>query len=127
MRGAYALKYIKQFGIILFVSLVGEVLHHFIPLPIPASIYGIVILFLCLEWKIISVSAVKETSSFLIEIMPIMFIPAAVGLMDSWQIIKNAWVSYAVITVLSTFVVMVVSGKVVQFIMNRTKKKEESS
>lgn len=114
------MKYIKQFGIILFVSLVGEVLHHFIPLPIPASIYGIVILFLCLEWKIIPVSAVKETSSFLIEIMPIMFIPAAVGLMDSWQIIKNKWVSYAVITVFSTFVVMAVSGKVVQFIMNRT-------
>lgn len=98
----------------------------FIPLPIPASIYGIIILFLCLERKVIPVSAVKETSSFLIEIMPIMFIPAAVGLMDSWQIIKSAWISYAVITVFSTFAVMAVSGKAVQFIMDRINKKEET-
>ncbi len=118
------MKYIKQFGIILAVSFLGEILHQYIPLPIPASIYGIIILFVCLEWKILPVSAVKETSSFFIEIMPIMFIPAAVGLLDSWQIIQTSWVSYTVITVLSTFVVMVVSGKVVQLVMNRTKKKE---
>ena len=120
------MKYVKQFGIILILSFVGELLLFLIPLPITASIYGILILLLGLEKKWILLSDVEETSSFLIEIMPIMFIPAAVGLMDSWQIIKNEWVSYAVITVLSTFVVMVVSGKVVQFIMNRTKKKEES-
>ena len=54
--------------------------------------------------------------------MPIMFIPAAAGLMDSWPVIKDAWVSYAVITVLSTFVVMAVSGRVVQFVMRRSEK-----
>ncbi len=116
------LKYLKQFGIILLLSFVGEILHMLLPLPVPASIYGIILLFLCLEWKIISVSAVKETSSFLIEIMPVMFIPAAVGLMDAWENIKTAWLSYAVITMVSTFVVMAVSGKAVQFIMNRRKK-----
>ncbi|MDE6203796.1 MAG: CidA/LrgA family protein [Lachnospiraceae bacterium] len=116
------MKYLKQFGIILLLSFVGEILHMLLPLPVPASIYGIILLFLCLEWKIISVSAVKETSSFLIEIMPVMFIPAAVGLMDAWENIKTAWLSYAVITMVSTFVVMAVSGKAVQFIMNRGKK-----
>lgn len=120
------MKYIKQFGIILFLSFIGEILHMFIPLPIPASIYGIIILFVCLERNVIPVSAVKETSSFLIEIMPIMFIPAAAGLMDSWQIIKSAWIPYAAITFLSTFAVMAVSGKAVQFVMNRMKKKEET-
>lgn len=115
------MKYIKQFAIILLLSFIGEILHEALPLPIPASIYGIIILLLCLELKILPVSAIKETSRFLIEIMPIMFIPAAVGLMDSWQIIKTAWVPYAVITVLSTFVVMGVSGRAVQFIMKRTK------
>lgn len=119
------MKYIKQFGIILFLSLLGELLHAFLPLPIPASIYGIILLFLCLECNIIPVSSIKETSRFLIEIMPVMFIPAAAGLMDSWQIIKSEWISYAVITFLSTFIVMAVSGKVVQFIMKRTKKKEK--
>jgi len=75
--------------------------------------------------KIIRLDQVKEAGEFLIEIMPVMFIPAAVGLMDSWQIIKNDWVSYAVITIFSTFVVMIVSGKVVQAVINRTQKKRE--
>ena len=119
------MKFVKQFGIILLLSFLGELLHAFLPLTIPASIYGIVILFLCLEFKVISVSAVKDVSSFFIEIMPIMFIPAAGGLMDSWQIIKEAWLSYVVITVLSTFVVMAVSGRAVQLVMKLTRKESD--
>lgn len=118
------MKYIKQFGIILLLAFIGEILHLFLPLPIPASIYGIVILYLCLECRVIPVSAIKETSSFLIEIMPVMFIPAAVGLMESWQLIQSAWISYALITIISTFVVMAVSGKMVQLVMKLTKNKE---
>lgn len=118
------MKYIKQFGIILFLSLIGEILHECLPLPVPASIYGIILLFVCLERKVILVSAVKETSSFLIEIMPILFIPAGAGLMDSWQIIKSSWVSYGVITVISTVIVMAVSGRVVQAVMRMTRKRE---
>ncbi len=120
------MKYIRQFGIILFISFIGEILHELLPLPIPASIYGIVLLFLCLELKIIPVSSVKEASGFLIEIMPIMFIPAAVGLIDSWQTIREAWVSYVVITAVSTVAVMAVSGRAVQAVMKRSKKKEEA-
>ena len=108
------MKYVRQFGVILLLSFIGEILHVVLPLPIPASIYGIILLFCCLEFKIISVSAVKETSVFLIEIMPVMFIPAAVGLTESWQMIKQDFVPYVVITVLTTFFVMIVSGIVVQ-------------
>ncbi len=118
------MKYVKQFGMILLISFIGEILHEVLPLPVPASIYGIVLLFLCLECKVIQVSAVKETSSFLIEIMPIMFIPAAVGLIDSWEIIKTAWVPYLVITAVSTVLVMAVAGRVVQSVMRRSEKKE---
>ena len=61
----------------------GELLHHFIPLPIPASIYGIVLLYIALELKLVKVKDIKETSSFLISIMPIMFLPPAVGIVQS--------------------------------------------
>lgn len=118
------MKYLKQFGIILLLSFIGEVLHELLPLPVPASIYGIVLLFLCLEFQVIPVSSVKEASSFLIEIMPIMFIPAAVGLIDSWETIRGALISYAVITAVSTVAVMAVSGRAVQAVMQRSKKKE---
>lgn len=127
MRGAESVKYLKQFGIIVLLSFIGEIIHELIPLPIPASIYGIIILFLCLEFKVISVDSIKEVSSFLIEIMPVMFIPAAVGLIESWQMIKSAWLQYTVITVVSTFAVMLAAGKTVQFIRQRMGKKEETS
>lgn len=116
------MKYVKQFGIILFLSFVGEILHYLIPLPIPASIYGIIILLLGLETKWIPLNAVEETGRFLIEIMPIMFIPAAVGLLDSWKIIKPAIIPYLVITVISTCIVILVSGRVTQSILRRRRK-----
>ena len=118
------MRYLKQFGIILLISFAGEILHGLVPLPIPASIYGIVLLFAALELKLLPVSAVKEASAFLIEIMPVMFIPAAVGLTDSWSVGKTALVPYVVITVVTTFVVMVVSGKVVQGMTGGEKRKE---
>ena len=118
------MKYVKQFGIILLISFLGEILHEIIPLPIPASIYGIIILFFCLELKLISVSSIKETSAFLLEIMPLMFIPAAVGLMDAWDILRPSLLAYVVITVASTFIVMAAAGRVTQALMLHRKKKE---
>ena len=75
------MKYLKQFMVILVFSFLGEALHFFLPLPVPASIYGLITFFICLCAKLITPSEVKETSSFLIEIMPFLFIPSAVGLM----------------------------------------------
>ena len=120
------MKYLKQFLIILTISFAGETLYHLIPLPIPASIYGILILFTLLETKLLPLSAVKETGKFLIEIMPVMFIPAAVGLLESWSILKASWVSYAVITVCTTFLVMLVSGHVTQAVMRLGRKNKGS-
>lgn len=108
------MKYVLQFLIIIAFSFVGELLHAFIPLPIPASIYGIVLLFLALELKWLKVRDIRETSGFLIAVMPVMFIPAAVGLMDSWHAIADKWVSYVVVTVVSTFIVMAIAGWVTQ-------------
>ena len=104
------MKLLIQFLIIIAFSFAGELLHYLLPLPIPASIYGIVLLFAALELKVIKVKHIRETSSFLIAVMPVMFIPAAVGLIDSWHSIASAWLQYIVVTVVSTFVVMAVSG-----------------
>lgn len=119
------MKYIIQFLIIAAFAFIGELLHWFIPLPIPASIYGIVLLFIALELKWVKVSDIREVGSFLIAIMPIMFIPAAAGLMESWGAVKSSVWEYALITIVSTFVVMGVSGAVTQFVIWRGKKNEQ--
>lgn len=121
------MKWMKQFGIILLISFVGEILEKWIPLPIPASIYGIILLFLCLKLNIIPHEAIHETGKFLIEIMPLMFIPAAVGLLETWDVIAPAWLEYVAVTVISTWVVMIVSGRVTQFVIRRKRKDVQES
>ncbi len=115
------MKFLIQFLIIIAFSFAGELLHWLLPLPIPASIYGIILLFVALEMKVVKVRDIRETSSFLIAIMPVMFIPAAVGLMDSWHSIADSLVQYVVVTVVSTFVVMGVSGWLTQVVIRRGK------
>ena len=117
------MKYIFQFLVIMVFAFIGEVLHHFIPLPVPASIYGIVLLFLALEFRIVKVSDVKETSSFLIAVMPLMFLPPAVGVIESWDIIRGSWFPYAVVTLVSTVVVMGISGRITQHIIRKEGRK----
>ena len=77
------MKYLKQFGMILFISFLGEILRAVIPLPIPASIYGLVLMLTALLTGILPLEKVRDTGKFLIGMMPLMFIPAAVGLLDS--------------------------------------------
>lgn len=118
------MKYIRQFSIILFISLVGEIIHLFVPLPVPASIYGLILMLMGLRTKLIPLEAVEEVSTFLIDIMPLMFIPAAVGLLDSWGTLKPILIPFLVITLLSTVVVMVITGKVTQFLIKTDKERK---
>lgn len=117
------MKYLKQFGIILILSFAGELLNLLIPLPIPASIWGFALMFVCLQTGFLKLDYVKDTAIFLIEIIPLMFIPAAVGLMESWGIIRAKIIPYLVITVLSTFLVMAAAGKITQAVIRRDRKK----
>ena len=110
------MKFLRQFMIILLLSFLGEVLKMFIPLPIPASVYGLVLMLLCLVTGILKTSQVKEAAFFLIEIMPVMFIPAAAGLIDSWKVLQPLLLPILVITVVITIFVMVVTGKIAQMI-----------
>lgn len=116
------LKYIYQFIIILLVTFIGELLHYFIPLPIPASIYGLILMLVLLYTKLIKLKQVDKTSDFLIEIMPLMFIPGGVGLVTAWADLKPILIPVSVITVVTTVIVMVVTGKTTEFVMKFGKK-----
>ena len=118
------MKFIKQFGIILAISFVGEIMNYLIPLPVPASIYGLVLMLLCLHFGIVHIDSVKDSGKFLIEIMPLMFIPAAVGLIESWKTIASKIGTYLIITVLSTIFVMIVAGHTTQAFIRFSKSKD---
>ena len=118
------MKILKQIFLILLISFLGEALHALLPLPVPASIYGIVLLLACLMAGVVRVDAIREVSSFLIEIMPVMFIPAAVGLMESFGLLLPSLGAYLAIMAVSTFAVMAVAGRVTQAVIRRQSAKE---
>lgn len=116
------MKYLKQFLLILLISLIGEILHYYINLPVPASIYGMVLLFAALCLKIVKLEQVKDTGKFLVNIMPVMFIPAGVGLMDSFSVLKPILIPAAVILAVTVVTVMAATGKVSDLIIQSEKK-----
>lgn len=81
------MKYLNQFIIILLVCFVAELIALSLPFKIPASIYGLGLMLVLLFTKVIKVSAVRDVAAFFIEIMPVMFIPAAVGLITAKDIL----------------------------------------
>ena len=121
------MKLLRQFLIILLLSLVGEGLHALLPLPVPASVYGLVLMLLCLCTGILRLDQVERASDFLIEIMPVMFIPAGVGLMESWSSLQPVWLPVILITIVTTVLVMAVTGKVTQAMIGKEKKDERVS
>ena len=116
------MRYMKQFGIILAVTCVGDFLNFALPLPIPGSIYGLVIMLILLITGVIKIYQVKDSAEFLIDIM---FIPAAVGLLVAWGDLRPVLLPVLVTTVASTVIVMAVTGRVSQAVM-RFRKRETS-
>ena len=121
------MKIIKQFTIIIALSFIGEVLHALIPFPIPAGIYGILLLFLALERNILKVDDIAEVSSFLIFIMPLLFVPAAVGLIDAWDELRSSLTAYVTIIVAVTFIVMIATGRITHWVLRLSRRQPEEN
>ena len=121
------MKYLKQASILFTFTFISEILNRIIPLPIPASIYGLVFLFLCLEFKIIKIDQIKDTADFLLAILPIMFVPSSVGFIKALPLMKKYGIQFLIIGVSTTFLVMIVSGLITQLILRIKKRFNKKS
>ena len=106
---------------------VGELLKAALPLPVPASVWGLILMLAALKTGVLKLSQVSDAAVFLIEIMPVMFIPAGVGLLNAWGVLKPVWIPISVITVVTTVLVMAVTAKVTQTVIHNSKKKKEKA
>ena len=113
------MKYIHQFLIIITISFMGELLSILLPLPIPASVYGLIIMLICLFTKIIKLNQIEDVANWLIIIMPLLFVPSAVSLIYVADTLLQDILIISVITLVSTIIVMVVTGKIAQLIIER--------
>lgn len=113
------MKYLKQLFWVLLFSGIGELLQAVIPLPIPAAIYGLVLLLTALCTGLLKAEKIADTARFLISIMPILFVAPAVSILSNWQLIAPNVAAIAIITALSTVMVFAVSGLVTKWLRRK--------
>ena len=106
--------YLKQSAWIFGFSLLGEALNRLIPLPIPAAVYGLVLLFIALCLKLVRVEQIDKVSSFLLMILPVLFVSPAVNLMESWDILAPHVLAISLLVVSSTVLVFAIAGVISQ-------------
>ena len=117
------MKYLKQVVIILFFTMLGELLSAIIPFPIPAAIYGMVLLLIALLTGLLKEEHISDTANFLISIMPAFFVAPSVRLLEYWGLIAPHVAAILTISVTSTLLVFAVAGLVTQALLKRKEKK----
>ena len=113
------MKYLTQFLIIMGFTLAGEALQRLIPLPNPASVNGLALLFLALCLKLVKVEQVKETGGFLTSILPILFVSPAVGIVEDWALIRDDLLPILLLLVASTIAAFGISGRIAQAVLKK--------
>ena len=124
-KGDFVTKYLFQFARILAFCFLGEVCHAVLPLPVPASVYGMLLLLICLCTKVIKLDQIQETADFMLVAMPLVFVGPGVALMESFGLMKDSLLGILIISVLSTMVVMVLTGLIAQILVRRKRDKED--
>lgn len=121
------MNYMFQLAIIFGVSFCGELLNRMLPLPVPASVYGLVIMFFLLCTKIVKVEYVETVSGYLMAIMPLFFIEPTVGIMNSYGLVKGKILALFVACFFSFVAVVAVTGLVSQTMIRWKRKKQSMS
>ncbi len=117
------MKFVKQLSIILTISFIAELMEYLIPIPVAASIYGLVLMLIGLLTRIIPLEKVEGAADFLVEVMPVLFVPPTVSVMTSVEEMKAMLIPLCVISVVSTVLIMAVTGRTAQGILRSDKAK----
>lgn len=116
------MQYLFQSGRILAFCFAGEVLHAVLPLPVPASVYGLLLLLLALCSGIVRPEQVRETGLFLTGIFPLLFVPAAAGVMELWAELGAMLLPAVIAIVPITVLVFAAAGRTTQALIRRKEK-----
>ena len=116
------MRYLFQSGRILVFCFAGEVLHAVLPLPVPASVYGLLLLLLALCSGIVRPEQVRETGLFLTGIFPLLFVPAAAGVMELWAELGVMLLPAVIAIVPVTVLVFAAAGRTTQALIHRKEK-----
>lgn len=118
------MKLFREAIIIFGIYLIGVLIQDIFSIPVPGNVLGMVILFLLLYFKVIKVEQVKAISDFFLDHLAFFFIPAGVGLISSFGVIKDIWIQLLLVCFITTAITMAVTGRIVQRIANMKKKED---
>ena len=124
-QGGFFTNYLFQFARILAFCFLGEICHAVLPLPIPASIYGLLLLLAALRFGIVKLEQVKEVGLFLTGIFPLLFVPAAAGVMELWAEMGEMLLPIVIAIIPVTVLVLVSAGRTTQALTSRRAAKKE--
>lgn len=115
------MKIIMQLFWIILFSLLGEIASVLIApvVAIPGSVIGMVLLFFVLHFNVLKMSQVDDVGTWLTDNMAILFVPAGVGLMTNFDVLASSWLQLLIIMFVTTTVMMIFVGKLIQRLMNK--------
>ena len=102
--------------IILISYFLGIIIQLVFNLPLPGTVLGLILLFLALSLRIVKIEMIEDICEVLISHMSFLFIPAGVGLMTSFDMLKGKVMAFSIIILISTFVVWIVTFYVVKYL-----------
>ena len=111
---------ILQCAVLFAFLAVGELIVWATHIPIPSSIIGMLLLALSLKTGIVRLMWVDKVADFLVKNLGFFFVPAGVGLIKCLGLIKNQWIPIVGASVVSTFLILAVTGWVHQFVRRIT-------
>lgn len=118
------MRFIYQFMIIGCITFLGELCNLLLPLPVPGSVYGMVLMFVALVTGLVKEEQIKETADFLLITMPIMFVGPSVGVMENYADLSSHLFVFAIVVLVTTFFIMALTGLISQILLNRGSKDE---
>ena len=115
---------LREFMLIFTINYVGILLSKILHLPLPGTILSLLLLFLMLQFKVLKLEKIENAGNFLLLNMTLFFMPPTVKIIDSYDLLEKDLVKIIIIIVVSTFLTMGITGKVVQMMIDYKEKKE---
>lgn len=120
------MRYITQFGIIMGVTMLGDLLRKLLPLPIPAAVWGMFVMLFLLCTGLLKLSQVEQTANFFLEAMPLMFVVVTVSIIEQYPVLQNNVLKVLAVTILTTIICFGCTGLVAEKLLSLKKNKEET-
>lgn len=113
---------IYQIGIVFAVCWAARCIEAALPFDFPASVIGMLLLFLLLYVRIVKVEHIRQKSDFLLSNMAFFFLPAAVSIINYFPLLKQNVIPLLAVCFISTIVTFCVTAAVVTLALKLLKK-----